>query len=164
MSLKLILAFLLFFSLFLMTIDQMFFFPQILATGSLFQLNVRIFCFGFGVSICGKLVGMAGRPPGGGGGPDPGGGGGGGGPPPGGGGGGGGPPPGGGGGGGGGGAPPGPGGGGGGGGGGGALPPGPGGGGGGGGGGAGVGEASELSTDCLRSPPSTDLSLWRLLC
>ena len=81
------------FSFFLATNDQMLFFPHTLFTGNLFQLNVFIFCFGFGVSNCGKLIGCAGA--GGGGAPlPPGGGGGGGGPPafPGGGGGGGGAP------------------------------------------------------------------------
>ena len=152
------------FSFFFTILDQIFFLPQILFTGNLFQLKVFILCFGLGVSSWGKWVGVVGPaggaggpliPPGGGGGgggpPPPGGGGGGGGPPKpfgiGGGGGGGGPdPPGGGGGGGGGGAPP-PGGGGGGG--GGIAPPGGGGGGGGmaptpGGGGGGGGGMEAL--------------------
>ena len=47
----------------------MFFLPQILLTGNLFQLNVRIFCFGLGVSREGKWVGVVG--PGGGGGAPP---------------------------------------------------------------------------------------------
>ena len=169
----------------------MFFLPQILLTGNLFQLNVRIFCFGLGVSREGKWVGVVG--PGGGGGappilrgPPPGGGGGGGGPPPGGGGGGGIPP----GGGGGGGIPPGGGGGGGiappGGGGGGGIPPGGGGGAGiplgggggggggippgGGGGGGGITPVGVVALSCWFSalyflrPLSTDLSLCRLLC
>ena len=48
------------FSFFLATNDQMLFFPHTLFTGNLFQLNVFIFCFGFGVSNCGKLIGCAG--------------------------------------------------------------------------------------------------------
>merc|ERR1719500_1602843 len=83
---------------------QMLFLPKILFTGSLFQANVFILFFGFGVSSWGSLIsgaggGSRGPPGGGGGGAPPMGGGGGGGPPIG-GGGGGGPPPGGGGGGG----------------------------------------------------------------